>query len=99
MHVRGCILYNKFLNDHNLNKKYEQIQSGDKIKFIYLKMPNPIKENMISFPGVLPKEFCLDKYIDYDTQFDKVFLKPLENILNAVGWTSEKINTVEDFFV
>lgn len=98
MHVRGCILYNQFLSKKSLDKKYEQIQSGDKVKFVYLKLPNPIQENMISFPGVLPKEFALEKYIDYDKQFDKVFLKPLENILEALGWSSEKLNTVEDFF-
>jgi len=98
MHVRGCILYNHFLEQHKLNKKYEKIQSGDKIKFLYLKVPNPIRENMISFPGVLPKELGLDKYIDYDTQFSKVFLSPVENIIEPLGWKSEKVNTIEDFF-
>lgn len=98
MHVRGCILYNHFLDQHKLNKKYEKIQSGDKIKFLYLKVPNPIRENMISFPGVLPKELGLDKYIDYDTQFSKVFLSPVENIIEPLGWKSEKVNTIEDFF-
>jgi DNA polymerase elongation subunit (family B) len=98
MHVRGCILYNKFLKDNSLEKRYQLIQSGDKIKFVYLKMPNPIRENMISFPNVLPKEFGLEKYINYETQFDKVFLSPLQNILEAIGWTSKKIDTLEDFF-
>jgi DNA polymerase elongation subunit (family B) len=98
MHVRGCILYNHFLTQKKLDKKYEKVQSGDKIKFIYLKVPNPIRENMISFPGVLPKELGLDKYIDYDTQFDKVFLGPVENIIEPLGWKSEKVNTIEDFF-
>jgi DNA polymerase elongation subunit (family B) len=98
MHVRGCILYNSFLEDSKLDKKYQKIQSGDKVKFIYLKSPNPIRENMISFPGVLPKEFNLDKYIDYDIQFEKVFLGPIESILEAIGWSAEKVNTIEDFF-
>lgn len=98
IHVRGCILFNHFLNQKKLNKRYETIQSGDKVKFIYLKVPNPIRENIISFPGVLPNELGLNDYIDYDTQFDKVFLSPVEHILDALGWSSEKINTIEDFF-
>lgn len=98
IHIRGCILYNQFLKNKGLDSKYELIQSGDKVKFVYLKMPNPIRENVISFPGSLPKELGIDQYIDYGKQFDKVFLKPVENILEAIGWRSEKINTIEDFF-
>jgi len=98
MHVRGCILFNDMLSKKNLNKRYESIKSGDKIKFVYLKLPNPLRENIISFPGVLPKEMGLESYIDYNKQFEKVFLSPIEHILEALGWSAEKVNTIEDFF-
>lgn len=98
MHVRGCIIYNNYLKQKGLDKKYPLISSGDKIKFVYLKVPNPVLENIISFPGVLPKEMELEKYIDYETQFEKVFLSPLETITESIGWTTEKVDTIEDFF-
>ena len=60
MHVRGALLYNNLLKQHKL-KKYESINDGDKIKFIQLIEPNPLRENIISFIGTLPKEFDLHK--------------------------------------
>ena len=86
MHVRGCILYNHYLNENGLSKKFTSVQGGDKIKFVYLKTPNPIKENIISFPGVLPPELELAKYIDYEKQFEKSFVDPLLFITNSIDW-------------
>ena len=98
MHVRGAIMYNHFLKEKGLDKKFETIQGGDKVKFLYLKVPNPIRENVVSVPGLLPKQLGLHEYIDYELQFDKVFLNPIQSILDAVGWSAEKVNTIEDFF-
>ena len=91
-------MYNHHVSDLFLDKKYSQISSGDKIKFSYLRLPNPIKENVIGFVDFLPEEFNLHKYIDYELQFQKTFLDPIEPILDAVGWSSEETNSLEDFF-
>jgi len=98
IHVRGGLLYNYYVGKLDLNLKYEQIQEGDKIKFLYLKEPNPLKENTIAFVTKLPKEFGLKKYVDYDLVFQKAFLDPLSNILNPIGWHTEPQATLEDLF-
>jgi hypothetical protein len=98
LHVKGAILYNHYLKDNNLDKKYPLIQEGEKIKYTYLKVPNHFKDTVVSFPGRLPPEFGLQEYIDYDTQFDKAFLDPIKVILDAIGWKVEKTTSIEDFF-
>lgn len=98
VHVRGAMVYNWQLKQKKLENKYDPIRSGDKIKFLYLNLPNPTRENVIAFPEYLPEEFNLSKYIDYETQFDKTFVKPLQTILDAVNWSAIKISTLEDFF-
>jgi DNA polymerase elongation subunit (family B) len=98
IHVKGAIIYNNAIKNKGLNKKYPFINEGEKIKFSYLKMPNPFKETVISFPVRLPKEFDLEKYIDYDMQFEKAFVEPVRVISDCIGWTLEKQSSLEDFF-
>ena len=99
IHVRGSLLHNHYLKSNKLNNKYELITNGDRIKFVYLKLPNSIKQNVVAFKDVLPKELKLHNYIDYDLQFDKTFIEPLNLILHSIGWSAEEQTTLEDFFV
>ena len=98
IHIRGSLLHNYHLDRLNLTKKYESIYPGEKIKFVYVKQPNPLAENVIAFKGVLPDEFNVRNYIDYDLQFDKAFVEPIKTILDSVGWKPEKVATLEDFW-
>jgi DNA polymerase elongation subunit (family B) len=98
IHVKGAILYNDRLKKMNLDKKYQLIQEGEKLKFTYLKQPNPLKDSVLSFPTRIPKEFELEQYVDYETQFNKAFLEPIKIILDCMGWQTEKPNSLEQFF-
>ena len=98
IHVRGALLYNHYVKKHKIENKHQLIQEGEKIKFMYLKTPNPIHENCISFFGELPKEFGIEKYVDYQTQFEKSFLEPLKNVLQCIGWQHERTISIGSFF-
>jgi hypothetical protein len=98
IHVRGSLLYNNQIETNGLGRKYQTIKDGEKIKFAYLKVPNPIKENVIAFPDFLPEDLKLHKYVDYDLQFDKAFLEVVRPILAAIGWNEEEKISLEDFF-
>jgi len=98
IHVRGALLFNHYIKEAKLTNKYSLIQNGEKIKFVYLKKPNTIHENIISFIQEFPKELNLDKFIDYELQFEKAFLEPLKSILDAIGWNVEKTVNLELFF-
>jgi len=98
IHIRGALLFNHYIKENKLTNKYSLVQNGEKIKFCYLKKPNIIHENVISFIQEFPKELNLDKYVDYDLQFEKSFLEPLKAILDAIGWNVEKTVNLELFF-
>ena len=98
IHVRGALLYNHYNKKNNLSHKYPLIQDGEKIKFCYLKTPNKFGENVVSFLNTFPKEFGLDKQVDYELQFEKSFLDPIKVILDTIGWKSEKVANLEFLF-
>jgi DNA polymerase elongation subunit (family B) len=98
IHIRGALLFNHYVKDKKLTNKYSLIGNGEKIKFLYLKKPNIIQENIISFIQDFPKELGLDKYIDYELQFEKSFVEPLKSILDAIGWKTHHTVNLESFF-
>lgn len=98
INAKGAILYNHLIKRYNLEDKYELIGNGDKIRYCYLKTPNPHGVNVIACPSDMPKEFNLERYLNYDLQFEKSFLSPMEIILNSIGWSYEQRATLESFF-
>ena len=98
IHARGALLFNHYIKEKKLDNKYSLIKNGEKIKFCYLKKPNIIHENVISFIQEFPKELGLNQYIDYDLQFEKSFLEPLKAILDSIGWKVERAVSLDSFF-
>lgn len=97
IHVRGALMFNHMLKENKIDR-FMPVQEGDKVKFCYLRLPNPSRENVVSVPNTLPKQLGLDSYIDHDLQFDKAFLEPIRTITDAIGWQIEKQATLEMFF-
>jgi DNA polymerase elongation subunit (family B) len=95
--VKGALLFNHWLKKNNI-KNTPPIVDGDKIRFAYLKVPNPIQDSVIATPDDLPTELGLDKYIDRELQFEKSFLEPIRSITSVIGWNAERKSTLESFF-
>jgi DNA polymerase elongation subunit (family B) len=98
IHVKGALIYNNLLDKKQLSKKYPKIQEGEKLRFTYLKLPNIVNETVISYPGRLPQEFDLHRFVDYDMQFEKAFIEPIKIILDCVGWKTEEASDLTSFF-
>lgn len=98
IHVKGTLVFNHWVRKKKLDSRYPLVREGEKIKFVYLRMPNPVREKVISFTTTIPSELGLKDYIDYDTQFEKTFTEPLTAIADVIGWQLQDISTLEDLF-
>ena len=98
IHIRGALMFNFYLKEKKITHKYNSISSGDKIKYIHLRTPNPSGENVMSFISEFPSEFGFHSFIDYDRMFQKGFIDPLQGILDVIGWKTEQQATLFDFF-
>ena len=96
MHVRGSLLYNHYIKKDDLDKEYEEIKNGDKIKYTYMKMPNPLFENIISFKDKFPEKVISKDYIDHNLQFETYYEKTVTDVMEILGMTKE--DSLEDLF-
>ena len=98
IHCKGALIHNYLVSKLGLSNSRNMIKDGDKIKYIYLKTPNPINEEVIAFQDRWPTEFGIDQYIDWDKMFTKQFMSPLEKMANPINWNLVKQSNLDDFF-
>ena len=100
--TKASLLYNSYLKKLGLDKGYAPIKEDDKIKFVFIKIPNPYgkggRDAVMAFVSEPPVEFELDKYVDREKQFEKTMQEPLDNMLEAISWSISEHPTLESFF-
>lgn len=100
MHVKGALAHNRLARKVNI----KLIEDGDKIGLMPIKTPNRFDNApAIAFgPAGIPKEFDSDyilSIVDYNDMYNKVYIKPLKLILDAIDWKLEDSVDLTDFFV
>lgn len=97
-HTKGALMYNHLLDKKGLANRYPKIKNGEKMKFFYMREPNPTGVNAMAFLTKYPTEFGLDQYIDWEMQWEKSFIEPLKLILNAIKWDTQRRANLDDLF-
>ena len=97
-HVKGAIVFNHWLKKRELTRKYQSIKEGEKLKWVYLKEPNPMQSDVLSFATIIPQEFEIHNYIDYEAMYDKNYLVQITRVTDAIKWQLEEISSLEGLF-
>ena len=87
--VKASIIYNDLLRFWKLDKKYNYITQGEKIKWIYLKN-NPYRIDAIAFLDYdIPEQIStfIEKYADRQKVFESILLNKLEGFYSDLGWS------------
>ena len=96
--VKSAAHYNYLLSQNkDWQQKYEFIKSGTKIKY-YVCKDKSITDMFAYIRGSLPMEFAPP--IDYDTQFEKSILSPVNSIIEPLGMPeiTKRLSVVMDIF-
>lgn len=81
IHIKAAAVYNHELMKSEWKTKYEMIKTGDKCKYFYSK-------NGADVFAFLPKNFPVEfgYSIDYDLQFEKTIVNPVNKYMEALGF-------------
>lgn len=84
IHVRASGYHNYLLNNSKYKDKYQMIKSSQKVNFYFVKTKSERENNVFAYPqGVFPYEFAPP--VDYDEQFTKTILDPINRFVEAMG--------------
>jgi len=89
-HVKAAYYHNLLLKKFNIDKEYEEIGSGDKVRFFYVQKPNPYNIGNVAYKYYLPGEFKDKLKIDYELMFEKIIYSAIERFYDNVGWSIQR---------
>tara|TARA_Y100000310_G_C20702883_1_gene831618 strand:+ start:9672 stop:12311 length:2640 start_codon:yes stop_codon:yes gene_type:complete len=90
IHVKSAYYYNILLDRFKLTNKYEDISSGDKVRYFYVKQPNKFGIKSFAYKYNYPIEFknCIEP--DIEMMFDKIIYSVIERLYESVNWKPRK---------
>lgn len=89
--VKAAGFYNYLLNNNKKYKnKYKLIGNGEKLKIYHVN--GNLSDTFAYMPGEHPYEFAPP--VDYDTQFEKSMIDPLNRVLKAIGLQTLDTNLI-----
>ena len=90
IHVKAAYYHNMLLKKFNIEKEYETISSGDKVRYFYLQQPNPYNLPSLAYKYYYPNEFKKIFHVDYDKMFEKNLYAVIERFYENVKWSIQK---------
>jgi DNA polymerase elongation subunit (family B) len=85
IHVRASGYHNYLLNNSKHKNKYPLIRSGEKVNYYFVKIKSAADNNVFAYAqGTYPYEFAPP--IDYDEQFTKTILDPINRFIEVMGY-------------
>lgn len=82
----AAIRYNHMLKSMNLDKTYETIKSGTKVKWYWIGR-NKYNYKTMAFLDEFPEEFKELFPINYAEMFEKTVMSPIESLYDCIGWS------------
>ena len=86
IHIKAAYFYNTLLDKNNLASKYEYISNGDKVRYMYVMLPNKYGANTIGYKYYYPPEFDKSFQPDIERMFEKIIFSIIERFYGAVNW-------------
>ena len=90
IHVKSAYFYNNMLKRLETGNKYEELSSGDKVRYMYVEQPNKFGLDTIGFKYDCPKEFSELFKPDYEKMFEKILFEMVKRFYDNTGWVIRK---------
>ena len=102
VHVKAALAYNDLVRYFKQDNKYQFINNGDKIRWVYLKN-NPLGLKVVAYKGHEdPPEIMnfINEHIDHDKIYDQALTKKLQMFYDCLDWGKpvDEEQSIERFF-
>ena len=85
-HMKGAVAYNYYRKLLGITH-YEPIKEKDRFYMVFLKRNSEYPIDTFGYKDKLPTEMGLERFIDWDAHFERGFVKPLNQLFDAMKWT------------
>ena len=86
IHTKAAYFYNLMVDKFEVDADFEKIDTGDKVRYFYVKQPNRYGLSIMGYKYYLPEQLKETFLPDTELMFEKVIFSIIERFYESVGW-------------